>query len=296
MSQVQMVFWDVQHGHATYIRTPNDRHIVIDLGTGDYSGKNQTFSPILHLLDNYAVKQLDYVIVTHPHRDHIDDILNFDLLSPKVFHRPKSIPNSEVMKDVREQDRPKFAKYCEINDRYSEPVAGTSNDPSIPENWGGLKIQTFTPETDGANFNNASIVTVIEFEGIKVVIPGDNEKASLESLLANTNFRAAVAEAYVLLAPHHGRDSGYLSGFVRVVNPHLSIVSDGRFCDTSANACYSALSQGWLVHTGSVSETRKCLTTNSDGEVYVNFGRDQNNKLFLHVRKAEKARAYSQFS
>ena len=35
-----VVFWDVQHGHSTYIRTPNDRHIVVDLGTGDYSGKN----------------------------------------------------------------------------------------------------------------------------------------------------------------------------------------------------------------------------------------------------------------
>lgn len=44
-NSVQMVFWDVQHGHATYIKSPNGRHIVIDLGTGDYSGKNTNFSP-----------------------------------------------------------------------------------------------------------------------------------------------------------------------------------------------------------------------------------------------------------
>jgi competence protein ComEC len=47
--------------------------------------KNATFSPILHLKNNWNVRQLDYVGVTHPHLDHIDDILNFDEVSPKSF-------------------------------------------------------------------------------------------------------------------------------------------------------------------------------------------------------------------
>lgn len=95
--KVEMVFWDVQHGHATYIKTPNNRHIVIDLGTGDYSGGNTAFSPLMHLKNNYSVDQLDYVVITHPHLDHIDDILNFDLLNPKVLSRPKELTNEEVM-------------------------------------------------------------------------------------------------------------------------------------------------------------------------------------------------------
>jgi len=44
-----VVFWDVQHGHATYIKTPNNRHIIVDLGTGDYSGNNLEFSPLRQL-------------------------------------------------------------------------------------------------------------------------------------------------------------------------------------------------------------------------------------------------------
>lgn len=296
MSQVQIVFWDVQHGHATYIRTPNDRHIVIDLGTGDYSGRNETFSPLLHLRNRYGIKQLDYVVITHPHKDHIDDILNFDLMSPRVLHRPRSILNSAVMDGIREQDRPKFEKYCEINDRYNTSIAGTWDDPDIPNNWGGVELQVFAPSGDfGTNFNNASLITVVSYDGMKAVIPGDNEKGCLQQLLTRTDFQHAIQDADILLAPHHGRESGYLSEFVRAVNPRLSIVSDGRFCDTSANQCYSSLSRGWLVHTGSTSEQRKCLTTNSDGEVYVNFGTDQNNERFLHVRKAEKARAYSAY-
>ena len=70
---LQFVFWDVQHGSASHIKTPNDRHLVIDLGTGSYS-ENKEFSPLMHLKKKYGVGQLDYVVITHPHRDHIDDI------------------------------------------------------------------------------------------------------------------------------------------------------------------------------------------------------------------------------
>lgn len=297
MSQVQMVFWDVQHGHATYIRTPNDRHIVIDLGTGDYSGRDEAFSPLTHLRTRYNVSRLDYVVITHPHRDHIDDILNFDMMSPKVLHRPKSIPNSKLMENVRQQDYAKFAKYCEINDRYVWPIEeGSLNDTNVPHHWGGVDIRFFQPpDKEATNINDHSIVTVIDFEGYKAVIPGDNEKASLEQLMQNPNFIEAVKDADVLLAPHHGRDSGYLAAFVRLVNPRISIVSDGRFCETSANQCYSAMSRGTTVRTGTYSEERKCLTTNSDGEIYVNFGRDQYNDRFLHIKKAEEARAQTSY-
>lgn len=284
--QVELVFWDVQHGHSTYIKTPNNRHIVIDLGIGDYSGKDQNFSPLKHLKYNYNVQQLDYVIITHPHLDHIDDILNFDLLSPKVLNRPRHITNKEVMEGVRDADKAKFLKYCEINDRYNGTITDDSPDnTSRPENWGGLKIETFTPSScNHNNFNNHSIITVIEYADIKVVIPGDNEKCSFDELLLSERFKKAITNADILLAPHHGRESGYYLDFLNLVNPRLTVVSDGRFCDTNANAKYSAKSRGWLVHKKSgTSIERKCLTTNSDGEVYIKFGYENDNSRFLSV-------------
>jgi beta-lactamase superfamily II metal-dependent hydrolase len=86
---LKVVVWDVQHGHATYIRTPNGKHIVIDLGIGSYERSSADFSPLLHLKKEWRVNQLDSVIITHPHRDHIDDIFNFDKLTPKTLSRPK---------------------------------------------------------------------------------------------------------------------------------------------------------------------------------------------------------------
>lgn len=95
----------------------------------------------------------------------------------------------------------------------------------------------------------------------------------------------SITNADVLLASHHGRISGYYNVFINLVNPRITIVSDGRFCDTSANGRYSAKSRGWLVHYGNgKSEERKCLTTNSDGFISVKFGYDYENKLFLEIK------------
>jgi competence protein ComEC len=165
-TSVKMVFWDVQHGHATYIKAPNGKHIVIDLGVGDYSGNNAFFSPLRHLKSNYYVSQLDQVIITHPHLDHIDDILNFHLLSPKVFNCNRAVPDEIILKGVRESDKPKYLKFMEIRDRYTSPV-GDNDTLHEPDNWGGMKVSTFIPSSyDGDNLNNYSIITVIEYAGI----------------------------------------------------------------------------------------------------------------------------------
>ena len=210
-TSTKVVFWDVQHGHATYIKSPNDRHIVVDLGIGDYSEKNSCFSPLQHIRYEYGVTQI--------------------LLRPYIS-------KEMLMAGCRDQDKPKLEKYWEIHNRYNQPIS-TSNDPNNLENYGGLIIRSFVPNYIGTNLNNYSIVVVLEYAGIKIVIPGDNEKSSLDELMERKDFKDAVSNAYILLAPHHGRESGYNSDFVSLVNPSLTIISDGKYCDTSANKRYS---------------------------------------------------------
>ncbi|MBO0950582.1 ComEC/Rec2 family competence protein [Fibrella forsythiae] len=286
-NSVEMVFWDVQHGHATYIKTPNGKHIVVDLGIGDYDTRNQNFSPLLQLKNHWGVKQLDRLIISHPHLDHIDDILNVGGLYPKVVLLPAHLTRNEIMAGARAVDRPKFSMYCDIADTYSNPI--TSDSPEYVgniDNWGGLRMNHFVPTTcNHNNFNNHSIVSVFEYAGMKVVIPGDNETPSFEELFKQPGFIERISNADILLAPHHGRESGYNAEFVSLVNPRLTIVSDGRFCDTSANDRYSRKSRGWGIYKNNVEVQRKCLTTNSDKEIYVNFGfNDSGEGRFLNVR------------
>lgn len=284
MNKVEIVFWDVQHGNACYIKSPNGRHIVIDLGTGDYSGRNISFSPLMHLWKNYHINQLDYVVVTHPHRDHIDDILNLRHFNPNIFVRPIQLSNSEVMTGVQINDVPKFEEYCRLNRIYNKSIneAGMSFD--IKKYFGGMSVIHFCPSScPHNNFNNHSILTVIEYATVKIVIPGDNEACSLNELMGSLTFLRTVMNADILLAPHHGRQSGFHVDFVKFVNPRLCIVSDGNICDTSANHRYSQISRGYPVFKKSTRQliNRKCLTTNSDGEVFISFG--LNNQLTVSI-------------
>lgn len=278
-----MTVWDVQHGLAVHIKAPNGKYIVIDLGSGSYSGQNTTFSPLGYLRRNQYVSSVDYMIITHPHRDHIDDILNFDRVNPKILCRPRSLSNEEVMEGVSFNDRAKFTKYCEVNTRYSSPIESTNPaNPANTDNYGGLELETYLPYScSHDNFNNFSIITVIEYAGIKIVIAGDNESASFEELLRRNDFENAVRNADVLIAPHHGRESGYYCNFIDIVNPRITIVSDGACCDSSANSRYSAKSRGWGVYDRNGREsTRYCLTTNSDGNIKINFGPSDNPKYY----------------
>ena len=286
MEKMKIIFWDVQHGHATYIQTPNGKNIVIDLGTGSNAEKDK-FSPLKHLVSKYKVPYLDYVIITHPHLDHIDDILNFEALSPRVLLTPRNFNRDEIIKAAKDSDKPKYEKYFEICDKYCKNIEET--DPNYihnPKNWGGVIINTFVPSfIDEKNLNNYSVVTVLEFNDLKVVIPGDNEPKSWDKIKSSASFMKQIKDADILLAPHHGRDSGFDLEIMQHINPRLTVISDGRFCDTSASNRYADITRKWTVHRRNGDDTKRaCVTTRKDGVIVAELGINDNGSKFIDVR------------
>ena len=138
------VFWDVQHGHATTVTSPNNRVFVVDLGQGSY-GSGSTFSP-LAFLHNSGIRKLDHLIISHPHLDHIDDILNVELFDVDVMFRPAHLERSDIMNGIQNVDRPKYERYWDLNRRFVWPIT-PQNDATIRANFGGLRVQTFAPRT-----------------------------------------------------------------------------------------------------------------------------------------------------
>ncbi|GAJ01936.1 unnamed protein product, partial [marine sediment metagenome] len=143
---LKFVFWDVQHGSAIYIKTPNGKNIVIDLGMGSYSDSDFEFSPLLHLKNNYNIDQLHGIIITHPHRDHLDDIFHFHELSPQVLLIPRHLSESDIKDGNREQDAEVINKYLEINTKYTSEV-NTEEDPFNSQNNGGVEFKFFLPSS-----------------------------------------------------------------------------------------------------------------------------------------------------
>jgi competence protein ComEC len=270
--------------------------MVVDLGTGSY-GDNKPFSPLLHLKNSYGVQQLDYVIITHPHRDHIDDIFAFDKVDPRTFRRPKHLTDAQVLDGNKKEDSAKVNEYLKINARYSEKVVpGSDLDGSAQDQWGGVKMSFFTSYScNTSNLNNHSILTIFEYASSKIIVPGDNEAESWKALIADSTFVSAAKNPDVLLAAHHGRSAGYCPElFDAIGKPFITIISDGPYCDTSATSSYGNQSKGWRVYyPDDTYEERKCVTTRCDGVVRVRTyfaSSDGKPRLNVRVQKGTAAK------
>jgi competence protein ComEC len=273
----RIVIWDVQHGSAAYIRTPTGKHIVIDLGVGSFKNPTDaTFSPLAHLHWNYQIIELDALIITHPHRDHLDDINNVALVRPKAVFAPRHLTEEQLRAGNPAYDTDAVMKaYRNLLAQYSSPLT-LGIDPRN-RTLTGLDVQIFSPfGYTGTNLNNHSIVTVLSYAGSKILIPGDNESPSWAELLKQPAFVAAITGTDILVAAHHGREAGYSQELFNFISPKLVIVSDTTNPGTSAVDKYSAKASGWLVRnrTSGEYETRYCLTTRSDDYIVIDMYAD----------------------
>jgi beta-lactamase superfamily II metal-dependent hydrolase len=221
---------------------------------------------------------IGYMVITHPHLDHFSDIENIKFALPKVLWRCKSYTRNELLENARYCDRNKIIQYCDFVDSYNTDITPLES-PRSDFAFDGLTAQCFSTNLcNKSNKNNFSAIVVIRLGNAKIVVCGDNEKESFEYLMRDFSFREAVSSAWVLIAPHHGRESGYYDDFVTLVNPYLTIISDTSNVETSVSSKYSAKSRGWNVYNELTRkfQERSCLTTRQDGNIEVEFGESYN--------------------
>jgi beta-lactamase superfamily II metal-dependent hydrolase len=277
---LRTLFHNVGHGQAVHLFTPDGKVVVIDLGC------SADFSPLTWL--SSISKVIDLLIITHPHGDHIDEILLLEKLGFRVrqFWRPKWLSREEVYAANQPEYEEKLDRYFELSDTYngvvkSEELVGN------PNYTGGVHIRTYASSECGrSNINNHSGVVTINHAGSTIIVPGDNEPASWRALLAQPDFAAALAAADILMASHHGRESGFCGDlFLNRRKPRLFVISDGRVKETDATSRYSANATGWTVHSrGKLPSTaRKAVTTRTDGYIDVRTGVDVSSSRYLSV-------------
>lgn len=269
---LNIYIWDVGHGLSVHAFTPVGETIVIDLGVSSY------FSP-MEILERKNISTIDMLIISHPHGDHIDEIetLKSKGFFVRQFHRPSWLSNQEVYNANQSSCYDKVRSYIEMSENYNEPIPDNALVGS-PDVSGGVRIETFYSSDCGhSNINNHSLVTLFEYQGVKVLIPGDNEPASWKSLLEQPYFKNRIKNTSLFVASHHGRESGYHPDLFKEFTPDICVVSDGRVQDTDATSRYSSHASGWLTHhrENKPSKERSCLTTRSDGFVHIKIGKDQ---------------------
>lgn len=282
MSSLKIIIHNVGHGQAVHAFMPDGKVVVVDLGT------SADFSPLNWL--GGITKTIDSLVVTHPHGDHIDEMLLINDLGFKVrqFWRPSWLPKDVVYAANQAKYQDKLEAYYEISDMYSHPVKPGElvGDPKVT---GGVAIKKFASKACGtSNINNHSGVVVFEYLGVRIVIPGDNEPPSWKELLKQPDFVSMVSNAHIFMASHHGRESGYCPElFTALKNEalRLCVVSDARVQDTDARDRYTYHADGWEVGSRSYPDrdTRYCVTTRTDGSVEVEVGANQSGGAYLSV-------------
>ena len=284
---LRVIAHDVGHGQAVHAFMPSGQVVVIDLGC------SATFSPLAWLRRQRST--IDSLVVTHPHGDHIDEILALDSRGFDVRHfwRPRWLTEAEVRDANQTVYRAHVTRYLEMSARYTEPIPSNESigNPAVS---GGVRITHYASEDCGrSNINNHSWVVVLEYRGLNVVIPGDNESPSWQELLKKPAFLEAAKTPDLFLASHHGRLSGYYADLFDntngIGNPRLCAVSDGRVQDTDAVDRYSRHAQGWEVRSRQTGRTRQrsCVTTRADGPIEIEIGQNAHDgSTFLSVTTA----------
>lgn len=240
---------------------------MVDLGAGE------TFSPLRELYGR-GLRQLDVAVITHPHRDHMDEIDDLNFLPARSLYTPWHLSENVIRRGNRTSDLTVVERYLEIRGGCTFPVFA-ANDLTNSANFGGASLQVFGGNTcDDGNLNNHSLAIIAAYAGLKLVIPGDNESPSWKELLLIPGFVTAISGTDVFLASHHGRDAGYCAELFSAMGKlRLIVISDGRFGDTSATDRYSKQARGWTVYDSSGrSYVRNCVTTRCDGHITIKFG------------------------
>lgn len=88
------------------------------------------------------------------------------------------------------------------------------------------------------SFNDCSYVLKISYAGRNVILPGDAESSSWESIL--DQYGNASLKCDILKASHHGRKSGYDEEAVDAMSPDVVICSVGKKPSTDASTQYAS--------------------------------------------------------
>lgn len=248
-------FLNVGHGDCIIIEHLSGRVTMIDICSGNIA-EPSTAGGLLGIVSRMAdrpTKPQEYLrrlgvteiwrfILTHPDMDHLD---GFDALLREFTVHNFWHPGAE-------REKPPFggfSRYKEADwDRYAQVKAGNgglnsrlvlagdrfayANKSDSPDGGGdGLHILAPTPaliakanETEDPN--DGSYVILYRSGGFRVIFAGDSHDATWEHIL--THHRADVENCDVLIAPHHGRDSGRSWDFLGVTNPKLTLFGVAR--------------------------------------------------------------------
>jgi beta-lactamase superfamily II metal-dependent hydrolase len=143
---------------------------------------------------------------------------------------------------------------------------------------GGITETTFwNPFPTFTGTNDLSLVVFIKYSNFKILFPGDLEKAGWRELLKRPDFCAELRGTDVLVASHHGRESGYCPDIFDYFTPSAVVISDKPIEHETQGTVpdYRRVVRTQGVRVRTTGRDRHVLTTRRDG--WIQFTIDNDN-------------------
>ncbi len=292
---------NVGHGDCAYCVLPNGARMMIDCG-----GSQNWASKVLK---HYNITKegapnpwgyaLDKLVITHPHGDHISDIISIhDEIGFKWLRGGylDFIDDIEIDKiDFRKRNKDSVEKLIAVVKKYTgkykkeEDRVAESNPPCVASH------KRFIPFSKGMDLNELSWFTSFEIGGHKILFTGDMTASDVRKILESEraeDFKKFVKGTSILKVPHHGRENGCSEEMFEAFEdePLLCIASD-RVLDEQNEGTSNI---GWYKHRTSDEEimidgqwqSRWVLTTRNDGDIFLSISDEGDFEVNTHVFKS----------
>ena len=211
---------------------------------GNFQQKKYPVNPVSYLRD-HSIGSIFRYIQTHPDMDHMDGIkLLFEEFPPANIwdtENTKEMSNSSWTGSPYNQSDWQFYKNLRDTNPTHNPKRLTLLSGDTGQYWniaddgseGGDGLQLLAPTqelVEAANgsddYNDCSYVILYHTGSKRIVFGGDSHDATWDYILAN--HEPLVTNIDLLIAPHHGRDSGRSYEFLDVLKPALTFFGNAR--------------------------------------------------------------------
>ena len=243
---LEIFFIDVEGGQSTLIVSPSGQSLLIDTGWRGFEGRDA--NRIVAAAKAAKVKKIDYLLITHYHRDHVGGV-------PQLADQMKIVnfldhgPNTEDSKTTKE-DYSDYVKVIQGGEHTvlkpgdTVPIKGLSVKVLTAA---GQHIQTPLPGAGQPNAfcastpkrapdpteNAQSVGVLVTFENFRFLDMGDlTWNKELELMCPNN----PIGTVDVLLVSHHGLDQSNSPALVDAVHPRAAIMNNGARKGASPDA------------------------------------------------------------
>lgn len=257
--------FDVEHGACAIMLAPNDGGLaMIDCGHNGTTG----WRPSTYIRDVLKRTKLDYLLITNADQDHVSDLDGLRSERVTVAHLIRNgSPSEPALRILKEAQ----GELTDDMERFLAMHAGF-NGAAVPfdDAMGGVKCTTFCNQfPQFADTNNLSMATFIEYAGVKMLFPGDLEKAGWKAMLQDPAFVAKLKLTDIFVASHHGRENGFCSEIFNHFTPQAVVISDKPIAHETQQMVpdYRAVVNSNGVPVTNLPNRRHVLTTRKDGDI-----------------------------